>query len=234
MDDNGEHFDGREMTMVHKMFRREFGLAGGVVRRVACGDTARAEAVAWHLRFIGEVLHHHHSGEDHYVWPLLERRAPSQVSSHVQRVTEQHRRVDALHADVDAELPIWGASASAAAGEKLGAALDRLATSLVEHMDYEESHVVPVMEAHIGMAEWNDIVKAMTAELNPDHAMLILGMSMYEADPDLIERTIGNMPVDMRGGVRCTAALTYAEHAQLIHGTATPPRSAQIAGSATG
>ncbi|WP_232004893.1 hypothetical protein [Mycobacterium sp. ACS1612] len=59
-------------------------------------------------------------------------------------------------------------------------------------------------------------------------------MSMYEADPDLIERTIGNMPVEMRAGLRCSAALAYAEHAQLIHGTVTPPRSAEIAGSVTG
>jgi hypothetical protein len=29
------HFDGREMAMVHRMFRREYLLAGGVVRQVA-------------------------------------------------------------------------------------------------------------------------------------------------------------------------------------------------------
>src|SRR5262245_35636433 len=76
-------FDGREMCMVHRMFRREFGLAASVVRQVSCGDSRRAHSVAAHLRFIGTALHHHHGGEDRYVWPLLERRAPVQASAHV-------------------------------------------------------------------------------------------------------------------------------------------------------
>src|SRR5262245_15210964 len=86
----GRHFDGREMAMVHRMFRRELLLAGDVVRHVACGDTRRAHMVAAHLRLINSTLHHHHSGEDQYVWPLLERRAPSQVSAYVLCVMAQH------------------------------------------------------------------------------------------------------------------------------------------------
>jgi hemerythrin-like domain-containing protein len=144
-------FDGREMAMVHRMFRREFLLASQVVRRVACGDTRRAHTVTAHLRFIGTTLHHHHSGEDSYVWPLLVRRAPSHVSQHLLRVMEQHRQVDAIHAEVDGELPLWSCSATADSRDRLAGALDRLAVALIDHMDYEEMHVVPVMEAHIGL-----------------------------------------------------------------------------------
>jgi hemerythrin-like domain-containing protein len=221
-------FDGREMAMVHRMFRREFLLASQVVRRVACGDTRRAHTVAAHLRFIGTTLHHHHSGEDSYVWPLLVRRAPSHVSQHLLRVMEQHRQVDAIHAEVDGELPLWSCSATADSRDRLVGALDRLAVALIDHMDYEEMHVVPVMEAHIGLEEWNQIVQTMTGGLDGDNALLILGMSMYEGDSDIIEHTIANMPRELRAGIRGTAALAYAEHAQLIHGSPTPPRSTEI------
>jgi len=224
----GRHFDGREMAMVHRMFRREFPLAGGVVRHVACGDTRHAHMVAAHLRLINSTLHHHHSGEDQYVWPLLEMRAPSQVSERVLRVMAQHRRVDAEQAEVDVELSVWSCSATADSRDRLAAALDRLAASVIEHMDYEESHVVPVMETHIGLAEWNQIVQTMTAGLDPGNALLVLGMSMYEGESDIIEHTIENMPPEMRAGIRGTAALAYAEHAQLVHGSATPPRSTEI------
>ena len=230
----GRHFDCREMAMVHRMFRREFLLAGGVVRHVAYGDTRRAHMVAAHLRLINSTLHHHHAGEDHYVWPLLERRAPSQVSVHMLRVTAQHRRVDADQAEVDVELPVWSCSATADSRDRLAAALDRLAASVIKHMDYEELHVVPVMEAHIGLVEWNQIVQVMTAGLDPSSALLVLGMSMYEGESDIIDHTIENMPPEMRGGIRGTAALAYAEHAQLIHGSATPPRSTEIGHSAAG
>jgi hypothetical protein len=51
---------------------------------------------------------------------------------------------------------------------------------------------------------------------------------MYESEPDLIEQIIAHMPREARQGIRCSAALAYADHAQLIHGTATPPRSKEI------
>jgi len=38
---DANHFDGREMAMVHRMFRREFLLAPGAVRQVAGGDNGR-------------------------------------------------------------------------------------------------------------------------------------------------------------------------------------------------
>jgi iron-sulfur cluster repair protein YtfE (RIC family) len=222
------HFDGREMAMVHRMFRREFLLASGVVRRVTGGDIRRARVVAAHLRFVGAMLHHHHCVEDRYVWPLLETRAPLQVSEHLLCVVEQHRQVDAAQTEVDEELAIWSARAAADSRDRLAAALDRLVAPLIDHMDYEERHVVPVMETHVGLAEWNQIVAAMTGGLDPGDALLALGMTMYEGESDLIQHTIANMPREVRAGIRGTAAVAYAERAQLVHGTATPPRSTEI------
>jgi len=223
-------FDGREMCMVHRMFRREFGLAASVVRQVSCGDSRRAHSVAAHLRFIGTTLHHHHGGEDRYVWPLLERRAPVQASAHVVAVMEQHRRVGVVQAAVDAELPIWSCGPSADSGERLADALERLAVVLAEHMDYEERYVVPLMEAHIGLDEWNEIVQAIRegVQRNPSDMMLVLGMMMYEGEKDVVDNTIANMRPEVGAGIRCTAALAYAEHAQYIHGSATPPTSTQL------
>ena len=221
-------FDGREMAMVHRMFRREFLLASRVVRQVACGDTRRVPIVAAHLRFMATTLEHHHSGEDRYVWPLLERRAPSCVSEHLLYVVDQHRRVDAAQTEVDGELAIWSCRATADSRDRLAAALDRLAAALIDHMDYEETYVVPVMEANIGLAEWNVIVQTMTAGLDRSEALLVLGMSMYESEWDIIEQTVANMPPEMRPGIRATAAVAYAEHALIVHGSAIPPRSTEI------
>jgi iron-sulfur cluster repair protein YtfE (RIC family) len=222
------HFDGREMAMVHKMFRREFLLAADLVRQVARGDIARARDVAAHLRLISATLHHHHSGEDRYVWPLLEQRAPSEVSAHLLCVVQQHRDVDAVQAEVDGELPVWSFRATEQSRERLADALDRLTAAAINHMDYEERYLVPLMEEHIGMTEWNEIVQVIAAGVDPGQAPLVLGMSMYEADSDIIEQTVANMPPQLRAGIRCTAALAYAEHAQVIHGTPTPLRSTEI------
>ncbi|GFG52658.1 hypothetical protein CQY20_01400 [Mycolicibacterium agri] len=89
----------REMVMAHRMFRREFGLAAEVVRKVAVGEVARAGVVADHLRFIAALLHHHHAGEDDHIWALLLERAAPQAN-HVHDVERQHRSVDSAVQDV--------------------------------------------------------------------------------------------------------------------------------------
>jgi hemerythrin-like domain-containing protein len=223
-----DHAIGREMAMVHRMFRREFLLAAEAVRHVAVGDTRSARIVAAHLRIVASTLHHHHSGEDSYVWPLLELRAPSHVSEHLLCVMEQHQRIDEAHAEVEGELPMWSCRAAAGSRGRLANALDRLVDPLIEHMDYEERHVVPVMEAHISVAEWDQIVQKLTAGLDPSQSLLVMGMIFYEGGQDTIEQTIANMPAELRVGAQDTAAHAYAEHAALVHGSPTPPRSTEI------
>ena len=220
----------REMTMVHRMFRREFLLAPGMVRRVEAGDTGRVHSVTAHLRFISAILHQHHSSEDGYVWPLLRQRAPLQVDEYVAAVIQQHRQVDEVQTQVDSQLSGWSRGASVESGERLAAALERLTEELIEHMNYEEQHVVPLMQTHIGLEEWNQIVQTMTIgqDRKRNDTLLVLGMTMYEGDDEIIDKIVERMPSNLRAGIRGTAALAYAEHAQLMHGTASPPRSTEI------
>jgi hypothetical protein len=48
-------FDGREMVMVHDVFRREFALLPGLIAAVAPGDHARARNIADHVEALGSV-----------------------------------------------------------------------------------------------------------------------------------------------------------------------------------
>src|ERR1700759_2100265 len=204
-----ENYFVREMAMVHRMFRREFLLAPGVVRR-ADGDAHRIREVAAHLRFISATLHEHRTGEDRYAWPLLAQRAPAQLADHLAAVTAQHRQVDDVQSQFDVELATWCGGASLDSTEQLATVLERLAQALTQHMDYEERNVVPLMGAHIGFDEWNRIVDTMMAELgSPSDAMLVLGMSMYEGDDDIIDNIVSRMPDAIRAGIRDTAAMAY-------------------------
>jgi hypothetical protein len=71
MTDNEPHFDGREMLILHDMFRREFALMPGLVRGVAAGDRERAQVIAAHITYVSTILHHRHHGKDvtsSYCW----------------------------------------------------------------------------------------------------------------------------------------------------------------------
>ncbi len=221
------HFDGREMVMVHDTFRREFGLLPGVVRAVATGDVARAGEVAAHLDLVAGTLHHHHQTEDDAVWPLLLVRCPEQIVPLVQLMEDQHASVAATGRKVSAALAGWRVSASAGARSALAGALDRLVPVLTEHLATEEERVVPVMELHITMGEWDQILQKAAAGTDPEVLPLTLGMLFYEGDPQIIEGVLATVPPEVRGGLWDQAQKAYAAHAERIHGTATPPRSTE-------
>jgi hypothetical protein len=66
-------FDGREMLMLHNMFRREFALMPGVVRGVPDGDLERTQLICAHITSVSTVPHHHHRAEEERMVPLMER-----------------------------------------------------------------------------------------------------------------------------------------------------------------
>jgi hemerythrin-like domain-containing protein len=226
--DQDRHLIGREMSMAHRLFRREFLLASEVVRRVDTGDTERAGTVATHLRLITSMLHHHHGVEDDLIWPLLHRRAPEALSAHVAAVQDQHGMVATALDRVDAALSAWTGAPSAAARDRLVTAVEMLTTATVEHMAYEERHVVPMMERHVSLAEWAKCAEGVGAEIDPNDMPVVFGATIYEADADLIELTIANLPADMRSGMQELATQAFRDHATLIHGTATPPLSTDL------
>jgi hypothetical protein len=219
---------GQEMSMAHRFFRREFLLAPQVVRRVDVGDADRAGVVAAHLRLLSTTLHHHHGAEDDVIWPLLHQRAPDALSAHVDAVEDQHHVVSTAVEGVEAALSLWIVAPDAAARERLVAAVDVLSTATVEHMSYEERHVVPLMEDHVSLPEWRACVAASAAAVEPDDMPVIFGATLYEADEDLVDLTIADMPADIRLGFKEQAAQAFGDYAMLIHHTATPPRSTEL------
>ena len=223
-----EYFDAREMQMLHKMFRREFLLAAGLVRRVAEGDGERASIVASHLEFMVNILHTHHNFEDRQIWPLLLDRCPDESIPNVCRTGDQHAAIDAAISEVAESLAAWRLDAASGAREELATALEKLLPILVEHMDFEEQHVVPVMEKYITLGEWNQLIQAAAVDLVPVDMPLEFGMIMYEGDPEIVDVAVSNMPEELRPVIRQTAAQAFAEHARRVHGTATPLRSSEI------
>ena len=125
MTGNEPHFDGREMLMLHDSFRREFALMPGLVRGVAAGDRGRAQVIAAHITYVSTILHHHHHGEDVYVWPLLLERCPGDCAPLIQVMEAQHEDIATIGREIDEGLRAW-AAAAAEPREALTAALGRL------------------------------------------------------------------------------------------------------------
>jgi len=147
---SGKTCDASGMAEIHRLYQSGFGEAPDLVRGVAVGDVAHAEAVATQLDLLSVSLHAHHEGEDQRLWePLVER--SSSCSPHVERMKAHHAELLVHLTAMDAALPAW--RASAAAPEGVLSALDGVNAALRVHLPDEEANIVPVMEKVITQPE---------------------------------------------------------------------------------
>jgi hypothetical protein len=214
--------DTREMLVVHSAFRREFRLAAGVVRAATPGDLARAKVVSEHLTLMTTMLHHHHHNEDALLWaPLLERVSAADAPT-VLLMEAQHERM-AAHLDaVDERVAAFAAHPGVDAQVALADALDRAYELLVEHLDAEETRLLPLAGRLLTEAEWAQLGEQGNGGIPKSRLPLCFGMMMYEGEPEVITHMLASAPWLMRKLVPILGRRAYTRYALKIHGTPTP------------
>jgi hypothetical protein len=56
----------------------------------------------------------------------------------------------------------------------------------------------------------------------------LFGLMTYEGDPEVVQLAIDQMPPDIRTVLPALAGDAFAQHAAVVHGTATPARSNEL------
>ena len=173
----------QQMVVIHRVFRREFGLLPALIRGVAADDLDRAKVVADHAAWLLRFVHVHHSGEDEHLWPVLLERVEVEADL-IQRMEDQHLHVAALVPRAEAQLPGWAAEPSTERGAELAATFEEIAVVLDEHLGEEESQILPLVETHLPSQEWGRLGQHATASLAPPELMASLAAILEEADDD--------------------------------------------------
>ena len=157
------------MGVVHDALRRDLVRSRAVVT-AAPGDERRV-AVADHLVWMLEFLHHHHESEDAGLWPRVRARNP-EAAAVLDRMSADHEEVDPLLDRALAAARRYRADAAAA--DELLAALDELSGPLLAHLAREEDEAMPVVAASISQDEW----RQWDREFNPTKGRSIRSVAM--------------------------------------------------------
>ncbi|MFI7699228.1 hemerythrin domain-containing protein [Nonomuraea sp. NPDC049480] len=216
--------DVRMMRVAHSSFRRELGLSPAAVRAVAAGDRRRTSIVAGHADLFLSLLHHHHSIEDELLWGALLERVPGELAPLVHVMQSQHEQVAELLDQAQAALGTWRRTASTPDGEALAAILSSLCTVLFEHLDAEETHLLPIMARHITAEEWEEFTVQGMSSIPKRLMFLGFGMMLYEGDPEVIAIEMRKLPAPLRRLLPPLGRRAFRRYARRIHGTPTPPR----------
>jgi len=198
------------------------------VREIAVGDTERSQLIAEHIGLLLAVLDLHHRAEDSHLWPKLLERGSEEVGPVVQVMEDQHERIEQLTAEAAAALGVWRQHAAAARGSLLADVLDGLNGVLYEHMRMEEVRILPLAEKYVTAAEWHAMAAASGAALPPGTMPLVFGMTLYEADPEVIENTLSSLPFEVRTTLEENGRRAFVRHSERVHDAATPRRSARL------
>jgi hypothetical protein len=210
------------MPVIHTLFRRELRLAGGLLRGVPDGDTARAGVVSDHLALVGVILHHHHTAEDELLWPKLLDRVPEDLAPIVHLMESQHRRVEDLGAEIAPLIATWRSTAGVAERDCLAALYDDLYVALAEHLDAEEQRLLPIAARSVSQEEWEQMGEAARAGTPRGKALVVFGMIAYDGGPEGVAKMMAGAPAPVRFLVPRLGARAYRRHAVAVHGTATP------------
>jgi len=147
-------------TVLHSALRRDFARAA----RMLGGrpDAKHRRALAAHLQWMLQVLHHHHTVQDTAIWPAVLRRRPDLSGLVDEFEAGRDALAEAARNLRDATLT-WSYDGSNRRREELVDALTRLVEVLDQHLEHEEDEAMPVACSVLTEADWNSIEVSIAA-----------------------------------------------------------------------
>jgi hypothetical protein len=208
----------REMIVVHNVFRRILGDLPGLVRAVAPGDTARAGVLADAYVELATGLHHHHTNEDELLWPTLLERVEVE-RGFVLRAEEQHERVHELLEHGNAQVTSFRATPTAELRDEFAATIEELFTALSEHMADEERYILPLVEEHMTVPEWEQLGERGRAGIPKDRLLIQLGWILDCISPADRRTFLRSMPLPARVLWQLVGRRSFAAEKRKVYGS---------------
>ena len=148
--------------IIHAAVRRDLARMTAALQAFPDGDQARARALQRAWQTLWNQLHHHHMGEDAYVFPYLRQLGPDVLDPALLDA------MDAEHEAMAASIQAAGASIDALAAEPTAARAEAAHAAVVtatevtdRHLVHEETDAVPAITARMHTPEWKAIEKQL-------------------------------------------------------------------------
>ncbi|MGS0684655.1 hemerythrin domain-containing protein [Nakamurella sp. GG22] len=210
-----------DMVLVHKVFRRELRLLGALIADVTTGNVARATLLGSHYRELAKALVHHHAAERDLLWRRLQERAPLHPDME-RRMLDWHRQHTELMSELDSLMPLWEQDADAEIRAVLADIVDELATSVTDHLDAVEQHVLPMVDRHVTPGEWLGMGLRAASWIPLNRMAWLLGAMLEDATPDERTNLMAKVPGPARLLYRMVGRDQYVREMQALRGSLTP------------
>ena len=174
------------MYLMHHAFRRDLAAFARAVPRTPLSDAPVWRLLLRRWEVFAEVLHHHHHGEDTWLWPALRERADASEQETLRAMEAEHEEIDPLLTTCLAGLRLLAtgqgtADARAALAVRLTAARE----SLGRHLAHEEHDAMRILQLHLTPEEVEAIDVHFAEGLEPRRLLALVPWALHEVPEDV-------------------------------------------------
>jgi len=179
------------MYVMHHAFRRDLRALARAARMTPLGDRVAWRELDRRWRLFAYVLHHHHTGEDEGIWPLLAERVTEAERPVLTAMEAEHHLIDPVLeqcADLFRRLTV---DPDQDAQQSLVWALDRARPLLEDHLAHEEREAIPLMQRYVTPEEDERIEREHFRAGVPLRRLLeVVPWVLHELPPDARDRVL--------------------------------------------
>jgi hypothetical protein len=181
------------MFTMHRGFRRDLAAFARAVPATPVDDRPTWAALAARWGLFAEVLHHHHTGEDAGLWPLLLERVDASGDAEgratLEAMTAEHRRIDPLLDTCAAGFRGMAQNPTAAGRDALAADLTAAAEHLGTHLAHEERDSMALVQRHLTQQDWLRVsVEHFEKPLSPGQLLRLAQWVLPGLPPEALDR----------------------------------------------
>jgi hypothetical protein len=188
------------MYVMHHAFRRDLAafVSAGTATPLGDRTTWRALAKRWELFAV--ALHHHHSGEDAGLWPLLMSRADADARQVLEAMEAEHSEIDPILEACAAGLARLAATGDHDARAALVVRLAAGQASLARHLAHEETEAIALIQQLMTNAEWHQLEEEhfKPKDLSPRTLLRLLPWVMHALPQSARRQLFGAAPTAQR------------------------------------
>jgi iron-sulfur cluster repair protein YtfE (RIC family) len=174
------------MYVMHHAFRRDLAAfaAAAAATPAQARTTWRALAARWDV--FAAALHHHHTGEDAGLWPLLLERADADGRGTLAAMESEHAEIDPLLAACTAGFARLSAEADDDARAALAIRLTATRASLARHLEHEETQAIAIVQQVMTEQEWQEVEQVhFRSGLRTADVLALVPWALHRVPPPL-------------------------------------------------
>jgi hypothetical protein len=144
---------------------------------------------------------------------------PREVAPIVHSMEGQHQNIERLSSEAAEATGAWLTDLAPKGSKAPAGVLGQLFYALDEHMRLEEQRILPLAEKYITAAEWHAMADESGRAIPHERVPLVFGMTLYEASPQVIQKTLSELPPEVRSALREQGPRAFSSHSERVYGT---------------